>query len=158
MLQNLSLRWITIAKMFSLPKPGLSWGLVSLCKLLSLSIIPSLAHVLLQFFYQRHIWHPFQGMCIELQLFYNTIFLQNLQRPLDHDFFTVVKYITDTNIKSVSFDNLRDELLQEAISSVADSDYKVCQITLNNISTYVEVVHHQGYSAELMQSKYRLPP
>lgn len=143
--------------MFSSPKPGLSWRLASLCKSLNLFIIPSLVHILLQFCCQQHIWHPPQGICNVSQFPYNTI-LQNFQRPLDRDFFTVVKYIIETNIKSTSFDDLRDGLLQEAISSVADSDYKVCQITLDNINTYIEVVHHQGYSAELMQSKYGLPP
>ena len=55
-------------------------------------------------------------------------------------------------------ENLRDALLREAISNAAENESKVCQIMLNNINTYIEVAHHQGYSADLMQGELNGPP
>jgi hypothetical protein len=52
-----------------------------------------------------------------------------------------------------SAESLRDALLREAISNVVDNDSKICHIVLNNINTYIEVVHHQAYTADLMQGK-----
>jgi hypothetical protein len=78
------------------------------------------------------------------------------QRPLNRDFFTVIKHLTDIHAKSMasSPESLRDALLRDAISNIADNESKVCQIMLNNINTYIEVVHHQGYTADLMQGEW----
>jgi len=78
------------------------------------------------------------------------------QRPLNRDFFTVIKHLTDIHAKSMasSPESLRDALLRDAILNIADNESKVCQIMLNNINTYIEVVHHQGYTADLMQGEW----
>jgi hypothetical protein len=50
-------------------------------------------------------------------------------------------------------ESLRDTILREAISNIADNESKVCQIMLNNINAFIEVVHHEGYSSDLMQGE-----
>ena len=50
-------------------------------------------------------------------------------------------------------ESLRDALLRDAISNIADNESKVCQIMLTNINTYIEVAHHLGYTADLMQGE-----
>jgi hypothetical protein len=50
-------------------------------------------------------------------------------------------------------ESLRDIILREALSNIADNESKVCQIMLNNINTYIEVAHHQGYSADLVHGE-----
>ncbi|KAF7363482.1 hypothetical protein MSAN_01004100 [Mycena sanguinolenta] len=47
-------------------------------------------------------------------------------------------------------ESLRDVLLRDTLPRAAESDNTTFQIVLNNLQTYVEVVHHQGYSADLM--------
>jgi len=56
---------------------------------------------------------------------------------------TVIKHLTDIHAKSMasSPESLRDALLRDAILNIADNESKVCQIMLNNINTYIEVVH-----------------
>jgi hypothetical protein len=49
--------------------------------------------------------------------------------------------------------DFRDVILREAISNIADNESKVCQTMLNNINTYIEVAHHQGYSVDLVQGE-----
>lgn len=78
------------------------------------------------------------------------------QRPLNRDFFVVIKHLTDIHAKSIasSPESLRDALLRDVISNVADNESKVSQIMLDNINTYIQVVHHQGYTADLMQGEW----
>lgn len=65
-----------------------------------------------------------------------------------------MKHITDANAKTTSSsESLRDALLRDTLTRVPENDYSTFQLVLNNLQSYVEVVHHQGYSADLMQCK-----
>ncbi|KAF7338262.1 hypothetical protein MVEN_02051500 [Mycena venus] len=73
-------------------------------------------------------------------------------RRLDRNVFLVLKEIADVNARqtAVSAESLRDILLRDTLPRAAENDHTSFQTVLNNIQTFVEVVHHQGYSAELM--------
>lgn len=73
-----------------------------------------------------------------------------MKRTLDREFFLVVKNITSKS-KTQSLDGLRDALLRDALQNAADNEPKVCEIMLGNIHTYIEVAHHEHYTAEMMQ-------
>ncbi|KAF8894642.1 hypothetical protein BD779DRAFT_1502197 [Infundibulicybe gibba] len=81
----------------------------------------------------------------------NALFPNLLKRPLDPEFFAVLKFITDANAKaSPTSESLRDELLRDAMAHVAENDHATFQAALKNLETYIKVVHHQGLSANLM--------
>jgi hypothetical protein len=75
-----------------------------------------------------------------------------LQRRLDRDVFLVLKEITDANarLSPTSAESLRDILLRDTLPRAAENDHITFQIVLNNLQTFVEVVHHQGYSSDHM--------
>jgi hypothetical protein len=79
-----------------------------------------------------------------------------IQRRLDREFFVVLKHATDGSAKASpsSTESLRDALLRDTFSRAADNDPDTFQNVLDNLNTYVEVVHHKGYSTELMQSVF----
>lgn len=52
-------------------------------------------------------------------------------------------------------ESLRDVLLRDTLSRATENDQTTFQIVLNNLQTFVEVVHHQGYSSDLMTCQYR---
>ena len=65
----------------------------------------------------------------------------------------VLKHIADANARNVSRspESLRDALLRDTLARAADSDNDSLQTVLNNLLTYVEVVHPQNHSVGLMQ-------
>lgn len=64
----------------------------------------------------------------------------------------MLKHITDSNAKSAgSPESLRDALLRDTLVRALENDQSTFQIVLNNLRDFVEVVYHQGYSADLMQ-------
>ncbi|KAJ7685226.1 hypothetical protein DFH06DRAFT_1157872 [Mycena polygramma] len=83
----------------------------------------------------------------------NNGFIAHLfKRRLDRNVFLVVKEITDADARltPASEENLRDTLLRDTLARAVENDHTTFQIVLNNLHTFVEVVHHQGYSSELM--------
>ncbi|KAJ7774854.1 hypothetical protein B0H16DRAFT_1508657 [Mycena metata] len=81
----------------------------------------------------------------------NNGFIMNLfKRRLDNHVFVVLKEITDAKARHASSETLRDVLLRDTFPRAAENDHTTFQIVLGNIQTYVEMVHHQGYSSELM--------
>ncbi|KAJ6502509.1 hypothetical protein C8R45DRAFT_976826 [Mycena sanguinolenta] len=83
----------------------------------------------------------------------NNGFIANLfKRRLDRNVFFVLKEVTDGGVKltPVPAENLRDILLRDTLPRAAENDSTTFQTVLNNLQTYVEVVHYQGYSADLM--------
>ncbi|KAJ6630829.1 hypothetical protein B0H10DRAFT_1938967 [Mycena sp. CBHHK59/15] len=80
-------------------------------------------------------------------------FAMNLfKRRLDRDFFLVLKEIMDANAKLTHppAESLRDMLLRDSLPRATENDHTTFQNVLNNLQTFVEVVHHQGYSPDLM--------
>jgi|ERR1700722_2522608 len=85
---------------------------------------------------------------------YLLLMMHDIQRPLSADFFLVLRYITDSNDSKVSpSERLRNILLRDILTRAADNDDKSIQFVLNNLQRYIEMVHHEGYSADLMQCK-----
>ncbi|KAJ7109404.1 hypothetical protein C8R44DRAFT_286771 [Mycena epipterygia] len=82
----------------------------------------------------------------------NGFIMQLFKRRLDRNVFHVLKEITDANARLVPApaESLRDVLLRDTLSRAAENDHTAFQIVLNNLQTFVEVVHHQGYSSDLM--------
>ena len=74
-----------------------------------------------------------------------------LQRSLEPSFFTVLRNVLERSIPATSGDTLGDALLRDTLTRAADNDLASFQHVLGNMNTFVEVVHHSGFSAELMQ-------
>ncbi|KAJ7774577.1 hypothetical protein DFH07DRAFT_865871 [Mycena maculata] len=62
------------------------------------------------------------------------------------------KEITDVNARltPAPAEKLRDVLLRDTLPRAVENDHTTFQTVLFNIQTFVEVVHHQGYSSDLM--------
>lgn len=74
-----------------------------------------------------------------------------LQRNLEPSFFTVLRNILGRSVHAANGDTLGDALLRDTLTRAADNDLASFQHVLGNMNTFVEVVHHSGFSAELMQ-------
>ncbi|TFK42558.1 hypothetical protein BDQ12DRAFT_676416 [Crucibulum laeve] len=78
----------------------------------------------------------------------NGLFMHLLKRTHNRQFFTVLAQIlTDPQDKH---DGLRERLLRDTTARIVDCDPTSLQGVLVNLQTYVEVVYHEGYSADLM--------
>jgi len=78
-----------------------------------------------------------------------------LQRRLDRDFFFVLKFIMDGEARSTGLlpsETLRHILLRDTLSRAAENEIAFQQVS-DNLNTFVEVVHHQGFDGELMQGE-----
>lgn len=81
------------------------------------------------------------------------------QRPLDKHFFVVLRSIADARARSssqqVSGENLRDSLMRDAFRQLQapDKDIRKIQAVLQNMKIYVEVVHNEGLSQDLLRCK-----
>ncbi|KAJ7632645.1 hypothetical protein FB45DRAFT_913016 [Roridomyces roridus] len=83
----------------------------------------------------------------------NNGFVINLfKRRLDRTVFLVLKEIADANarLSPGPAESLRDVLLRDTLPRAIESDHTAFQVVMNNIQYYVEIVHHQGYSSDLM--------
>lgn len=49
------------------------------------------------------------------------------------------------------YESLRDALLRDTLSRTIEGDDEALQTVIDNVNTYVEVVHHMDYSTLLMQ-------
>ena len=75
-----------------------------------------------------------------------------LQRTLEPSFFTVLRNVLERSIiPAANGDTLGDALLRDTLTRAADNDPASFQHVLGNMNTFIEVVHHSGFSAELMQ-------
>lgn len=59
----------------------------------------------------------------------------------------------DTNTKSIASTPvpLRDSLLRDTLTRAVENDMETFQLVLENITRYVDIVHHSQYSPDLMQ-------
>ncbi|KAJ7111596.1 hypothetical protein C8R43DRAFT_935944 [Mycena crocata] len=84
----------------------------------------------------------------------NGFIMQFFKRRLDRNVFLVLKEIADANarVSPAPAESLRDILLRDTLPRAAENDQ--FQTVLNNLQTYIEVVHHQGYGIDLIACKY----
>ncbi|KAJ3845083.1 hypothetical protein F5878DRAFT_655339 [Lentinula raphanica] len=80
----------------------------------------------------------------------NGIFLGLIRRKQDREIFVVIKQVMDANAKESGSQYLRDAILYDTCKRASETDLQGFQDMLNNLQTFVEVVHHQDYSAETM--------
>ncbi|KAK7019346.1 hypothetical protein R3P38DRAFT_2978554 [Favolaschia claudopus] len=82
----------------------------------------------------------------------NGFVLNLFKRRLDRSVFLVLKEITDSSARQTpsSAESLRDTLLRDTLPRAAENENTTFQIVMNNLHTYIEVIHHQGYSGDLM--------
>ncbi|KAF7323012.1 hypothetical protein HMN09_00080900 [Mycena chlorophos] len=83
----------------------------------------------------------------------NTGFISSLfKRRLDQNVLLVLKEITDAKARlTPNAESLRDLLLRGLLIRGPENDHTTMQNFLNNLNSFVELVHHQGYSLELMR-------
>ncbi|THU91128.1 hypothetical protein K435DRAFT_727522 [Dendrothele bispora CBS 962.96] len=80
----------------------------------------------------------------------NGVFVGLMRRQIDRSLFVVLKQILDANARENPSDPLRDTLLRDTLPRSVDVDQGSFQMTLDNLQLFVELVHHQNYSQELM--------
>ncbi|EEB93212.1 hypothetical protein MPER_08164, partial [Moniliophthora perniciosa FA553] len=81
----------------------------------------------------------------------NGIFVGLIRRKLDRGVFTVLKQVLDVNAKEIhDGESLRESLLRDTLPRAVESDQHTFQAVLDNLHAFVEVVHHQNYTVDLM--------
>ncbi len=69
----------------------------------------------------------------------------------------IIKHVTAPHVKAehnpYPHENLRDALLRDTLSRAVEGDDESLQVVVDNINTYIEVVHHAEYTLALMQCK-----
>ena len=74
------------------------------------------------------------------------------QRNLEPSFFVVLHDILERGVVLVANgDSLGNALLRDTLTRAVDNDLASFQQVVDNVNTFVETVHHSGFSAELMQ-------
>ena len=74
------------------------------------------------------------------------------QRNLEPSFFTVLRNILERSvIPAANEETLGDALLRDTLTRAVDNDLASFQQVLGNLNTFIEAVHHSGFSADLMQ-------
>ncbi|PFH54331.1 hypothetical protein AMATHDRAFT_38260 [Amanita thiersii Skay4041] len=76
----------------------------------------------------------------------NGLFSNLLKRRLDREFFIVLKQVMVLNKSNQ--DDLKEALLHDVMVRAVDVDHGSLQATIDNILTFIEMVHHEDYSAE----------
>ncbi len=90
---------------------------------------------------------------VRIHLLLDVLCLIVVQRPIDREIFVVLRQVIDNNAKTSpqpGIEPLRERLLRDTLPRAVDTNQADFQTMLNNLLTYVEVVYHQGYSAEMM--------
>ncbi|KAJ8700118.1 hypothetical protein PTI98_003174 [Pleurotus ostreatus] len=80
----------------------------------------------------------------------NGLFISICKHEVDDELFVVIKQLTDAHAKP-STRHLREVLLRDTLMKAIESDRESFQHVLFNLQSYVDVVHHENYTAELMQ-------
>ncbi|EPQ58100.1 hypothetical protein GLOTRDRAFT_72136 [Gloeophyllum trabeum ATCC 11539] len=79
------------------------------------------------------------------------IFNALCKQPLDTNFLRVLRDITDANAKTVrNEETLREVLLFDTLGRAHENDRRHLQVVVNNLNRYVEIVHHEDCTSELM--------
>ncbi|KDR81629.1 hypothetical protein GALMADRAFT_239698 [Galerina marginata CBS 339.88] len=88
-----------------------------------------------------------------LQSFHNKgLLLDLMRRPLQPDFFIVLNQVFNGKGKDTTLllQATCDQLLRDTLFRAVDCDPASFQTVLQNISSFIDVVYHQGYSLELI--------
>ncbi|EGO21469.1 hypothetical protein SERLADRAFT_372111 [Serpula lacrymans var. lacrymans S7.9] len=75
------------------------------------------------------------------------IFCGLCKRNLEPEFFTVLKHIVSVNAKANSqpSERLSERLLQSVLSQPLDANWSITQLVVDNVHSYVKLVHHEDY-------------
>ncbi|KAI0670290.1 hypothetical protein C8Q78DRAFT_114403 [Trametes maxima] len=77
------------------------------------------------------------------------------KRRRSPEFFAIIKHITGPQVKAERnphlHENLRDALLRDTLTRAVEGDDESLQVVVDNVNTYIEVVHHTEYTPALMQ-------
>ncbi|KAI1795782.1 hypothetical protein LXA43DRAFT_1163651 [Ganoderma leucocontextum] len=95
-------------------------------------------------------------LCTILGLYaFSGVFYLLCKRRRAPEFFAIIKNIVGPLVKAERnphpHENLRDALLRDTLARVVEGDDEALQTVVDNVNTYVEVVHHTDYSLLLMQ-------
>lgn len=76
-----------------------------------------------------------------------------MQRDQDPEFFVVIRYIMVANARThVSQGNLWEAVLRDTFNQILSQPNDPAQQTVvENIKNYIDVVHRDGYTSDLMQ-------
>ncbi|CCM02372.1 uncharacterized protein FIBRA_04467 [Fibroporia radiculosa] len=83
------------------------------------------------------------------------IFNALCKRPLTAEFFTVLRFISAPKVKGrrvSTRSSLNDTLLRDTLARSLENDSETFQLVIENLATFVEVVHHADYSSDMLQS------
>ncbi|KAM6500500.1 hypothetical protein JOM56_003514 [Amanita muscaria] len=78
----------------------------------------------------------------------NGLFANLLKRPLSREFFMVLKETINSGLNEAQMapEELKNLLLRDVITRAADFDHDAFQNALRNLSTYIEIVHHEAFN------------
>ncbi|EGN95947.1 hypothetical protein SERLA73DRAFT_93794 [Serpula lacrymans var. lacrymans S7.3] len=81
------------------------------------------------------------------------IFCGLCKRNLEPEFFTVLKHIVSVNAKANSqpSERLSERLLQSVLSQPLDANWSITQLVVDNVHSYVKLVHHEDYGVQLIR-------
>ncbi|KAG6814363.1 hypothetical protein H0H92_010949 [Tricholoma furcatifolium] len=83
----------------------------------------------------------------------NGLFANLLRRPMEQEFFFILKQVVDSNAKNNPQlpQSLRELLLRDVLTRAIEGDNTTFQNVLDNTLTYVAIVYHEGFTSEMMQ-------
>ncbi|KAH9946036.1 uncharacterized protein BXZ73DRAFT_86240 [Epithele typhae] len=92
----------------------------------------------------------------ELALYaFSGVFHLLCKRPRTPEFFGIIKQVIGPHVlaehNQYPHETLRDGLLRDTLTRAVEGDDESFQSIVNNLHTYVEVVHHTDYNLPLMQ-------
>ncbi|PIL24081.1 hypothetical protein GSI_13832 [Ganoderma sinense ZZ0214-1] len=95
-------------------------------------------------------------LCTTLGLYaFSGVFYLLCKRRRAPEFFAIIKHVVGPLAKAERnphpHENLRDALLRDTLTRAVEGDDDALQTVIDNVNTYVEVVHHTDYSLLLMQ-------
>lgn len=78
--------------------------------------------------------------------------------PLPDGFFTVIHHVMKHNAKlkadsAVEGETIKDSVVRDTLTRMFEVQTNSTPLALQNLRTYIETVHHQGYSETLMESE-----
>ncbi|KAI0831397.1 hypothetical protein BC628DRAFT_1312212 [Trametes gibbosa] len=80
---------------------------------------------------------------------FSGVFCTLCKRPQSHEFFSIIKHVVSPHVKAERnpnpFETLRDALLRDTLTRALEGEDEFLQAILDNVNTYVEIVHHTEY-------------
>ncbi|KAH9856975.1 hypothetical protein C2E23DRAFT_892456 [Lenzites betulinus] len=86
---------------------------------------------------------------------FSGVFSTLCKRPRSPEFFAIIKHVIGPHVKAERnpnpLESLRDALLRDTLTRALEGEDEFLQAILDNVNSYVEMVHHTDYSPALMQ-------